>query len=258
MSRAISLAAAILLLWAVGYSRPTSASVPARLDAYCGDSICQDWGCDYNGNETPGNGCNENIGNCPVDCGGAGCGDDYCDCNNENYDNCPADCSENACVYNDVAQTTVRFTSDDSTYGWSQRFTNYPQQGYVGECYGNCGPGCSEFGSSPGYGICAPGSETEQYWEMEELSSPTYYSYYGCFCSGVGEEDCGTYDGYTVDARWTYHGWTAAGCYDHDTSCRTPGWVSILAVIVGEFAPGIGTAIAGELLLNPFASCHLA
>lgn len=51
--------------------------------SFCGDGICDE-------------ACNETIFTCPVDCGGAYCGDGFCSAN-EDFINCPEDCPAPIC-----------------------------------------------------------------------------------------------------------------------------------------------------------------
>jgi hypothetical protein len=60
-------------------------------EPYCGDAWCNTDQCPMSGEGTPGNGCEEDLGNCPQDCGY--CGDETCaPAIGENEDTCPQDC----------------------------------------------------------------------------------------------------------------------------------------------------------------------
>jgi hypothetical protein len=93
----------LALVWAYGAAsdgQVLAAGVPTST-AYCGDSICQSWGCSHGGNETPGNGCVEDAGNCAEDCGF--CGDTWCSPEiGEDIESCVYDCGycgDDVCIH---------------------------------------------------------------------------------------------------------------------------------------------------------------
>jgi hypothetical protein len=112
------------LLWCQRYSLQAAPMEPLAaltLPQHCGDGICQTDTCDPQLLTAPGDGCEEDQDNCPGDCGY--CGDGTCNIPLEDSLSCPADCP----VIMDVDATRqIVFPDDDSTYGWSERFTNYP------------------------------------------------------------------------------------------------------------------------------------
>jgi hypothetical protein len=61
--------AAFALLVGVGalvHSATTKANT--MCEQYCGDGICQSWGCANSGCSSPGDGCFEHSKSCPADC----------------------------------------------------------------------------------------------------------------------------------------------------------------------------------------------
>lgn len=87
-----------------------------------------------------------------------------------------------------------------------------PDWGAVGDCFGNCGGGCSDEWN--------PCGGRYQYWELEVLSEP----------QPIGGEwwDTECWSGtlmlvhlvpHQAWGRWTYYGHAATGCFVHDALC---------------------------------------
>lgn len=105
----------LTLAWAyIGISDGRLAAAPLTETAYCGDSICQAEGCSFGGNETPGNGCVEDGGNCPADCGY--CGDTYCSSElDEDWESCTYDCGycgDGVCIHPYESNPSYRCEED--------------------------------------------------------------------------------------------------------------------------------------------------
>src|SRR5262245_51064662 len=113
-----------------------------RLEAfqpYCGDEVCEPAECGWW--QSSGDGCEENYGNCQVDCGQ------------------PVNLCSGATVY------------PSGGINWTE---NEPWPGHpdLGDCFGNCGAGCGTFVLWP-WGVlvdCGPC----QNWELELVSSPNW------------------------------------------------------------------------------------
>jgi hypothetical protein len=178
--------------------------------AMCGDGTCQ-----------PGDG--ETIANCPSDCY---CGDGECQVlEGETLDNCPSDCGDppDQSVF---LFGSMRVEMLQPTYGvdWSQNTPN-PDAPPLGDCFGNCGAGCSDH-LNPS---CGPDN---QHWTLQILdapSSPVYFQY----CDGGGAEPGNLVhyhvDGYSAPVRWTYHGWQTISCGIHDAMC--PEWTFLACLV---------------------------
>jgi hypothetical protein len=140
--------------------------------------------------------------------GGGSCGDAYCDEGTENCASCSSDCG--TCY---SGQGDIRYPND----GIDWESVTAPIDGQVGDCFGNCGGGCSE-DMNP----CGP---HDQYWELVLLSGPDFGTYYGEYCDE--QEHILTrinVEGYKATGRWTYHGWVTAGCRYHDDTCNGAWW----------------------------------
>jgi hypothetical protein len=112
------------------------------------------------------------------------------------------------------------------------QWRTWPNASRAGDCFGNCGAGCSD---SPNGG-CSGG---QQYWELSFPSGPNYVQSgrdYECD-SSYGNMWTRTWDQYTATGTWTYHGWVMPGCITHDVTCNqflvgclaflgcgSPGW----------------------------------
>ena len=106
----------------------------------------------------------------------------------------------------------LRNSNVDWHYAYPNR--NAPE---LGECFGNCGAGCSDSWN--------PGCGGNQYWELQVLSEPqpTGYKKAEVLCwSG----SCYYYEYMRVQAigRWTYHGYFSWGCMTHDSTCPEFLW----------------------------------
>jgi hypothetical protein len=93
----------------------------------------------------------------------------------------------------------------------------------LGECFGNCGAGCSSR-----FNPC--GGRT-QWWELKILTEPEHIE-------GSRWQDIRCYDDffylydferYRAMGRWIYHGHSAAGCLIHDSACPEATWLGCLA-----------------------------
>src|SRR3972149_11437757 len=245
--------AALALLWITsGGSTSLSAGTPLdSCDEVCNPSVPCDTPCaGTTYEEPPETICgNHNGGSANGYCQST-CGDGNCDYQNgEDGNSCESDCAP-AAPHGDF----VRFPDDGLP--WSSRLQNWPDQDAVGHCYGNCGPGCG-FYDTP-IPICGT---PEQYWELTVLSQPQLVSSsQTCFCAdGNNLYECGELDRYVANGRWTYHGWKAAGCYTHDTTCRTPWWASIFIGYFGIILTpgGLAADLWVTLALNPFITCRI-
>lgn len=179
------------------------------------------------------------------------CGNGTCEVENgEDHWTCESDCA-----LPERHGDFIRWPDDG--YAWSARAQNYPNGDRVGHCYGNCGPGCAFYDAW--IPICGT---PEQYWELTITSQPQIISQGPtCFCAdGNNLYECGELTKYVAAGQWTYHGWKAAGCYTHDTTCRTPWWASVFFGFIGYVIMpgswGFWEHIV-TLVFNPFISCRL-
>lgn len=107
----------------------------------------------------------------------------------------------------------------------------WPNSSAAGDCFGNCGAGCSD---SPNGGC----SGSSQYWELTFNSGPSYVQSgwdYECD-SSYGNMWTRHWDQYSAAGTWTYHGWVMPGCITHDVTCNNL-WVGCLAFL-GCGSPG--------------------
>lgn len=97
---------------------------------------------------------------------------------------------------------------------------NSPSDAAVGDCFGNCGAGCSD-----GWNPC--GGRT-QYWQLVLTSTPQEIPN-----SEWTEQICDsnsntlyTYDRalFSATGHWTYYGFASVGCADHDSICPEFLW----------------------------------
>jgi hypothetical protein len=101
---------------------------------------------------------------------------------------------------------------------WTQGGINWrawPSGSSVGDCFGNCGAGCSD---SPNGGC----SGSKQYWQLTLVSGPAYVGSgqdYECD-SEYGNMWTRRWDEYHATGRWSYHGWVMPGCITHDLTCN--------------------------------------
>jgi hypothetical protein len=103
----------------------------------------------------------------------------------------------------------------DGTYWY-----NNPNDAAVGDCYGNCGAGCSD--------AVNPCGGRTQYWELALTSSPseiggTEWTEQVCDES-AHELYTFTRALFTATGHWTYHGTWGSGCQDHDALCPEYLW----------------------------------
>ena len=83
----------------------------------------------------------------------------------------------------------------------------------LGECFGNCGAGCSS-----AFNPCGGRS---QWWELTVLSEPEPIpgdTWGDIWCYG-DTQYAYDFQRYRAMGRWTYHGYAAVGCYEHDSTC---------------------------------------
>ena len=102
--------------------------------------------------------------------------------------------------------------------GWLQggiEWRAWPSGSNVGDCFGNCGAGCTS-----DYNICGG---PQQYWDLTFISGPTYTGLsgwdYECD-SEYGNMWTRPWNQYQATGTWTYHGWVAPGCVVHDGRCN--------------------------------------
>jgi hypothetical protein len=182
--------AMLVMMWAVV---PVTTSRVLGQTGSCGDGICETDPCPPGGEISPGNGCQEDQYNCPCDCGGTG-----------------------ACWTQPETVSTyfsfIQWPSDG--VNWQAFYNNYPEDDKVGGCDGNCGPGCNK------WDICgAP--DNSGYWNWTPWSGPIYSQYDGEGCLGNDLVQA-TWISYQEPGVWTYYGWVADGCKQHDWTCRWP------------------------------------
>ena len=159
---------------------------------------------------------------------GAYCGDSVCDETVEACSNCPQDCGP--CP----EPGDVRYPDGD--IDWS---TIHPDGSHVGDCFANCGAGCSDH-----VNVCGGPA---QYWELELLSEPTTETRGHGKCQGT-DLILITYEAYVADGRWTYHGWVKPGCISHDYYCNE--WLVGCAMWAGCGDPGWTDTWSYELPLE--------
>lgn len=201
---ALFVAVGLALSSSVAFTQPTG-----YCETDCGPSTACDYQCMYGGSFTT---CDAYNGDCEP-----GCGDGICS-SGEDGDNCEVDC-----VVFENAEADVYWPANSPA--WSAYSNNWPDEDEVGGCYGNCGPGCSR------WSVCGGPSH---YWELELLSSPSVSSYSTCFCvDNYNQMECGDFTTYTATGEWTYYGYKANGCFNHDTSCRTGWWSNLVFAAIG-------------------------
>lgn len=164
--------------------------------AACPDGVCQ-------------SGDGETIQNCPQDCY---CGDGECQfTEGETDETCPQDCNAPppAFVW---AYGSVLYPNDG--HDWT---ANIPCAYCVGDCFGNCGKGCSD--------SVNPCGGPWQHWKLT-LATPAEYGIESYVCEGEDRHRI-RWDGYRANGIWTYHGYRAVGCVLHDAYCRE-GWLGCL------------------------------
>lgn len=106
---------------------------------------------------------------------------------------------------------------------WPQKPLDY----YVNSCFSNCGAGCSDAWN--------PCGGPQQYWRLTYLSPVTYgpFKYRICLAKHIYQAESLTY---RARGRWTYYGYTAPGCQQHDGTC--PEWTDFGCVLFfGCFSP---------------------
>lgn len=112
--------------------------------------------------------------------------------------------SPQICQWPSPGQGQVRYPNDG--INWS----SVPNGSAAGNCYGNCGAGCSD-------NVNPCGGPT-QYWELTYASGPQYGPIYSWQCVGTSFYRI-THMGHTAIGRWTYHGYVKPGCWLHDGTC---------------------------------------
>lgn len=100
----------------------------------------------------------------------------------------------------------------------------WPSGSSVGDCFGNCGAGCS--------GNVNPCGGPPRYWELQFLAGPHRVedSYYEA-CNEIGELWGYTHEMYQAIGRWTFHGHVMTGCISHDATCNQ--WILGCALYFG-------------------------
>jgi len=85
----------------------------------------------------------------------------------------------------------------------------------VGECFGNCGAGCSSAWN--------PCGGRNQYWDLQWEAGPNVIESTVWFvCIAPFELGYIPVDTYEAIGLWTYHGYYTNGCAMHDAVCQ--GW----------------------------------
>jgi hypothetical protein len=98
-----------------------------------------------------------------------------------------------------------------------------PHAPELGECFGNCGAGCSN--------VSNPCGGRTQWWELQiltelELIEDSRYQDVWCYGETRYLYD---FDRYRAMGRWIYHGHAAIGCVTHDAMCPEATWLGCLA-----------------------------
>jgi hypothetical protein len=104
----------------------------------------------------------------------------------------------------------VHYPTEDGHRWWMWA---QPNGGNVGDCYGNCGAGCSD-----GWNPCGG---RHQYWDLTITGGPNDvpgYEWPETVCEGdqLLEVIWGRYEAW---GNWTYYGHVAVGCIAHDAIC---------------------------------------
>jgi hypothetical protein len=93
----------------------------------------------------------------------------------------------------------------------------------LGECFGNCGAGCSS-------SVNPCGGRT-QWWELQILTEPERIEgseWQDVWCYG-DMRYLYSFERYRAMGRWIYHGHSAIGCVTHDALCPEATWLGCLA-----------------------------
>jgi hypothetical protein len=86
-----------------------------------------------------------------------------------------------------------------------------PHGGNVGDCFGNCGAGCSNT-----WNVCGG---PPQYWDLTLIAGPDLVaSSVDTMCEDRHLLER-TVERYQAVGTWTYHGWVAPLCVTHDVTC---------------------------------------
>jgi hypothetical protein len=222
-------------------------SVAASCDEVCNPSVPCDTECNGTTAEEPWETtCGAHDGGAANGWCEGSCGDGVCDVGSgEDHDSCFVDCVEDL-----PHLERVRFPEDGRP--WASRMSNWPDKEAVDSCYGNCGAGCTE------QSVC---DSRFQYWELEIVSGVNQNTQQTCFCADNDNLlECGSLTTYSATGRWTYYGWSALGCYAHDTTCRVSWWsgvgFGILSFIVypGHYLAQIWI----QTVFNPILACKLS
>jgi len=127
-------------------------------------------------------------------------------------------------TWNDVPVDTVSTESiiyrPYGPYIWES--SPDPHRAELGECFGNCGAGCS--------GNVNPCGGRTQWWELQILTAPQLIpgsEYQDVWCYG---DTFYLYDfeRYNAMGRWIYHGHSALGCVTHDSMCPEWTWLGCM------------------------------
>jgi hypothetical protein len=116
--------------------------------------------------------------------------------------------------------------------GWVQQGIDWqasPSSGAAGNCFGNCGAGCSS--------KINPCGGPRQYWDLTFTAGPDRFQ------SGWEASPCmenqyyiRTWEEYHAIGRWTYHGWVTPGSITHDHYCND--WKIGCVLFFGCGSPG--------------------
>jgi hypothetical protein len=105
----------------------------------------------------------------------------------------------------------------------------WPSSSPAGNCFGNCGAGCSS--------NVNPCGGPRQYWDLTFTSGPHRFQ------SGWEASPCvenqyyiRPWDEYHAIGTWSYHGWVKPGCITHDFYCND--WKIGCVLFFGCGSPG--------------------
>lgn len=95
---------------------------------------------------------------------------------------------------------------------------SWPNWSAVGDCFGNCGAGCSDDSN--------PCGGRQQYWQLDIISEPqpTGYEWWNVECWWSDTLYLVHYSEHSAWGRWTYYGYVTIGCIIHDGNCPEFLW----------------------------------
>jgi hypothetical protein len=122
--------------------------------------------------------------------------------------------------------------ASSASAGWVQSgidWQAWPSARSAGDCFGNCGAGCSTSAN-----VCGGPA---QYWNLTFNAGPDWFQ------SGWEATPCvenqyyvRQWDEYHAIGLWSYHGWVMPGCISHDLYCNQ--WLIGCLLFFGCGSPG--------------------